>query len=243
MLQGTRTLISPLQVYHILLTTYGPQGWWPAETPFEVMVGAILTQSTNWKNVEKAIANLKATDMMDVEHIATSNPEQLAEIIRPAGFYRQKAQRLQQLCLFYLKHGREQQLRRWPASSLRQQMLRVHGIGPETADSILLYALDKPVFVVDAYTRRIFSRLGSLPENADYAETQAFFHARLPNSIRIFQELHALIVEHAKRHCRVKPLCTGCPLAHACQFAETAESACDTKAAAQGLAYVERTTA
>lgn len=233
MLQNVKTLISPLQVYHILLSAYGRQHWWPADTPFEVMVGAILTQNTNWKNVEKAIANLKAGNLMDAHGIIVCDIERLAGIIRPAGFYHQKSARLHELCRFYLEHGDDQQLKNWPASSLRQRMLGVHGIGPETADSILLYALDKPLFVIDAYTTRIFSRLGSMDEHTGYAEAQGFFHARLPRSVQIFQEFHALVVEHAKRFCRSKPACSDCPLASACQYAATLDAAHNTGDATQ----------
>jgi len=225
MVQRVKTRLSPLQVYHVLLSAYGKQHWWPADTPFEVMVGAILTQNTSWTNVEKAITNLKSENLMDARRITDCAPDYLAKVIRPAGFYRQKTRRLSALCIFYLEHGGEQQLRRWPATSLRQRMLGVHGIGPETADSILLYALDKPIFVIDTYTSRIFSRLGALDKGTQYAEAQKYFHARLPRSISIFQEFHALIVMHAKRHCRSRPACAGCPLAAhcACSAASDAE--------------------
>jgi len=243
MVQGVKVRLSPLQIYHVLLSAYGPQHWWPADTPFEVMVGAILTQNTSWTNVEKAIANLKSEDLMDARHILDCTLDHLAEVIRPTGFYRQKATRLNALCMFYLEHGCEQQLRRWPATSLRQRMLKVHGIGPETADSILLYALDKPVFVIDAYTTRIFSRLGTLDGHVGYAEAQAYFHARLPRSIPIFQEFHALIVAHAKRFCRSKPLCPGCPLAASCAYAPVESSEHDIVREAQTHAQVEGPTA
>jgi len=184
------------------------------------MVGAILTQNTRWENVEMAIANLKQADMLDAEHICSSNREQLAECIRPAGFFRQKSRYLQAMSLFYYHHGCESGLRKWPMPNLRKKLLTVRGIGPETADSMLLYALDKPIFVVDAYTRRIFQRLGHLPQDADYPFTQHYFHVRLPGSLPLFKEFHALIVEHAKRHCRVKPQCEDCPLRSCCAFAD-----------------------
>ncbi len=243
MAQGVKARLSPLQIYHVLLSAYGPQHWWPADTPFEVMVGAILTQNTSWTNVEKAITNLKFENLMDARHILDCAPDHLAEVIRPTGFYRQKATRLNALCMFYLEHGCEQQLRRWPATSLRQRMLKVHGIGPETADSILLYALNKPVFVIDAYTARIFSRLGMLERQSAYADTQAFFHARLPRSIPIFQEFHALIVAHAKRFCRSRPLCPGCPLAASCAYASAGNQEHDMAHEAQPRAQAENTTA
>jgi len=204
------------QLYRLLLARYGRQHWWPADTPFEVMVGAVLTQNTSWTNVEKAIANLKSEGLMDARNIVDCAPEQLADLIRPAGFFRQKATRLAALSRFYLGHGGTRKLRERQIRALREQLLAVHGIGPETADSILLYALHKPVFVIDAYTIRIFSRLGILDAGIRYADAQDFFHDHLPRSTPLFQEFHALIVAHAKHHCRSKPVCGGCPLAHVC---------------------------
>jgi endonuclease-3 related protein len=211
--------LSPLQAYQILFDAYGPQHWWPADSPFEVMIGAILTQNTSWKNVEKAIANLKALDMLDCEKIASSNSSQLGEVIRPSGFYMQKAHRLQQFCLFYISNGERKGLIKRSEKRLRHDLLKVHGIGPETADSILLYAFDKPAFVVDGYTRRIFIRMGLFSHKMDYAGIQHFFTRRLPGSLLLFQEFHALIVKHAKQYCRVKPLCPQCPLGKHCPAA------------------------
>ena len=215
-----------LQIYRQLLVAYGQLHWWPADTSFEVMVGAILTQNTRWNNVETAIANLKRANMLDAERICNGNRKQLEVYIRPAGFFRQKSRYLQAMSLFYYQHGCTSGLKKWPISSLRKKLLAVQGIGPETADSILLYALDKPIFVIDAYTRRIFTRLGHLPLDADYRYIQYFFHSHLPRSLSLFREYHALIVEHAKRHCRIKPLCAICLLASCCAFAQsgTAES-------------------
>jgi len=213
---------APLQVYETLLAAYGPQHWWPAEKPFEVMVGAILTQNTNWQNVEKAIANLKAHNMLNCESIATSNLAQLADIIRSSGSYMQKARYLQQFSLFYHNNGKRNGLMKSPLSLLRPRLLAVHGIGPETADSMLLYALDKPVFVVDAYTKRLFMRLEHFSHELDYDSIQHYFQQRLPESLPLFQEFHALIVEHAKRYCRSKPLCAKCPLINCCPTAACA---------------------
>jgi endonuclease-3 related protein len=213
---------SPLQIYERLFEIYGSQHWWPAESAFEVMVGAILTQNTNWQNVEKAIANLKCLDMLDCESIATSNVQQLGEVIRPAGYYLLKARYLQQFSLFYFNHGRSKGLKRWPLRSLRSRLLEVYGIGPETADSILLYALDKTVFVVDTYTKRLFVRLGHFGHELDYGAMQHYFQQRLPGSLPLFQEFHALIVEHAKRYCKTKPLCQQCPLSDCCPTAACA---------------------
>jgi len=213
------SLIAPLQVYEKLLAVYGPQHWWPADTPFEMMVGAVLTQNTNWQNVETAIASLKAHQMLDCETIASSNLAQLGEVIRSSGSYMQKARYLQQFALFYYNNGKRPGLMKWPTSILRNRLLAVHGIGPETADSILLYALDKPVFVVDAYTKRLFVRLEHFGHELGYDGIQHYFQQRLPESLPLLQEFHALIVEHAKRFCRAKPLCNDCPIVDYCPTA------------------------
>ena len=148
------------EIYQTILKTYGKQNWWPAETPFEVYVGAVLTQNTNWKNVEKAIENLKRENLITPEAILSCPEEKLQELIKPAGFFRQKARYLKNLCHFVEKNGGIENLKRIEMESLRKELLKVKGIGKETADSILLYGLNKPSFVVDAYTKRLFSRLG-----------------------------------------------------------------------------------
>ena len=209
-----------LQIYEQLFGAYGPQHWWPADSPFEVMVGAILTQNTNWKNVEKAIANLKAEKMLGAAAMAACDRQRLAELIRPSGFFRQKAERLQLFCRFFLENGENRALQQLPLEELRRKLLDLHGIGPETADSMLLYALDKPVFVVDAYTRRIFTRLGLLTDPLGYETIRHYFESQLEASLPLYQEYHALIVEHAKRHCRVRPDCRCCPLAGCCAAAD-----------------------
>ena len=238
-----------MTIYQRLMRAYGPQGWWPADSPFEVMVGAVLTQNTRWENVEMAIARLKDADMLDAGRIAACDDETLADCIRPAGFYRQKSRYLKVLARFCAEAGGAARLRRQPATLLRLRLLALTGIGPETADSILLYALDKPVFVVDAYTRRIFHRLGHLPARAGYDETQRHFHNRLPHSLPLFQEYHALIVAHAKRHCRARPACEGCPLQTACAHAARAGAdalepgrgaGCGDERPAQASAHVEQ---
>lgn len=209
-----------LQIFKTLLTAYGHQHWWPAESPFEMMVGAILTQNTNWKNVELAISNLKAANLLGAALIISADHEQLAEVIRPSGFYNQKAQRLHLFSRFYIAHGEISGLRKLSMAEMREQLLSLSGIGPETADSILLYGLEQSIFVVDAYTRRIFTRLGLLPEKIDYDGIQNYFHQQLEPELSLFQEYHALIVEHAKRHCRSKPLCQKCPLHNSCNYSK-----------------------
>ena len=209
--------VSAMEIYQIMSQAYGEQQWWPAKSAFEMMVGAILTQNTNWNNVEKALVNLRNAHVLDAEVMMTCNQEMLETWIRPAGFFRQKAARLIELCHFYMEREGVQGMKRWPTKALRSRLLDVHGIGPETADSILLYAVEKPIFVVDAYTKRIFHRLGLLPETVqDYDDVQAFFHQRLAHSLFIFQAFHALIVAHAKAHCRSTPLCDDCPLLSCC---------------------------
>ena len=198
----------------MLLAAYGQQHWWPADSAFEMMVGAILTQNTNWQNVEKAITQLKAVDALDAQTMLDMDEARLRELIHPSGFFRQKAARLRLLCSFYLEQGREQGIKNLPDA--RASLLSLNGIGPETADSMLLYALGTPVFVVDAYTRRIFARLGLTAADATYSELQEYFHAQLDKDVSLYKEFHALIVQHAKHYCRVKPLCTHCPLGPSC---------------------------
>ncbi len=205
-----------LTLYRRLYDAYGPQHWWPADSPFEVCVGAILTQNTNWSNVEKAIARLRQADALDPEALGQIPSERLMDLIRPAGFFRQKCKRLKAFCGFVTDHGGIAELGRLETEELRPMLLAIHGIGPETADSMLLYAWSRPVFVVDAYTKRLLARLGILSGKASYGQLQDLFHEHLPRDSNMFNEFHALIVEHAKRHCRHAPLCNGCPLHGGC---------------------------
>ncbi len=199
----------------LLLELYGPQGWWPAETRFEVIVGAILTQNTAWKNVEKAIANLKREGCLTPDRILSCPEERLKELIRPAGFYNQKAARLKEVSRFLLEHGGLEGLDVLPTEELRSLLLSIKGIGRETADSILLYAFDRPVFVVDRYTYRIFTRLGIWKGPFDYEGIRELVEKEIKD-VKELQEFHALLVEHAKRYCRKKPLCNDCPLNQLC---------------------------
>jgi endonuclease III related protein len=200
--------------YRRLLKAYGPQDWWPADSPFEVCIGAILTQSTSWSNVEKAIRNLKAAKMLSPEAIAKARSDRLARLIRPSLYYNVKARKLKEF-VGYLNsryHGRVEAMSKVPTIELRKELLGVWGLGPETVDSILLYALDKPSFVVDAYTKRIFSRMGLIGEGASYDEVKAIFESSLTKDAALFNEYHALIVEHGKSVCKTKPRCEGCCL-------------------------------
>jgi len=205
------------EIYDRLLGAYGPQGWWPGETPFEVMVGALLTQATAWRNVERAIARLKAAGVLSPQALAALPQQKLEELIRPAGYFRQKARRLKALVDLILSQGGVEGLLSLPPEELREKLLAVPGIGPETADSILLYAAGHPAFVVDAYTVRILRRLGLLAdEAAPYGKVQELFEKNLPRDAALYGEYHALLVRHAKEHCRARPRCAGCPLSDLC---------------------------
>lgn len=213
----TQSLIG---VFRQLKKHFGPQHWWPADTPFEVVVGAILTQNTSWSNVEKAIQNLKREKLLSVRAMSNARPKVLANAIRPAGTFNIKAKRLAHF-VHYLNEGYSGKLGKFfkqKLPQLREELLNIHGIGPETADSIILYAAQKPIFVVDAYTRRILSRLGLTPEKADYHHIQQTFMSRLPHRTELFNEYHALLVEHAKRLCRKVPRCHECPLRPDCPY-------------------------
>ncbi|MCF6283472.1 MAG: endonuclease III domain-containing protein [Candidatus Polarisedimenticolaceae bacterium] len=204
-------------IFEQLFNRYGPQHWWPAETPFEVMVGAVLTQNTAWLNVERAINNLKQADSLSCQQVVDLPPAELAELIRPAGYLNLKAKRLQNLCRFLLESGGESTLSSYKTDELRQALLSVNGVGPETADDILLYAFQRPVFVIDAYTRRILTAYGLIAGDESYEVLRSGFEAGLPLDSALFNEYHALIVKHAKNHCRKKPQCAGCSLIERCQ--------------------------
>ncbi len=216
-----------LSVYRVLLKHNGPQHWWPGETPFEVMVGAVLTQNTAWSNVEKAIANLKQAKSLSAKKIAEMSAEQLAHQITPAGYFNVKAKRLQNFCRWFLQQGGKAKLDRWDDAALRHGLLSVNGVGPETADDMMLYAFDRAVFVIDAYTRRIFARLGLVAGDEGYEHLRHLFETELGRTIKrrdeqlaLFNEYHALIVLHAKDVCRKKPRCDECCLRRQCPAAE-----------------------
>lgn len=206
------------QIYQALLEHYGPQHWWPGDTPFEVMVGAILTQNTAWSNVELAIDNLKTAELLAARRIVDCSDEELASWLRPAGYFNIKATRLKNLCRFLVQNGLAR-LQQESSLELRHQLLAVNGVGPETADAILLYAFQRPVFVIDAYTRRIFSRIGLVSGNESYEQLRVRFENALNASAAIYNEYHALIVQHAKLTCRAKPACDRCILRAGCGYA------------------------
>ena len=213
------------KIYSILYKKFGPQGWWPTtlenelhpkhhgiaprndKEKFEIIIGAVLTQNTNWKNVEKAIFNLNKAKLVDINKIKKINKKKLASLIRPSGYYNQKAERLKLVAGFFNKNK----------NPTREELLVIKGIGPETADSILLYAFNKPFFVVDAYTKRIFSRLGFCDGKCSYDELQQLFQKNLPKKTKLFNEYHALLVELGKNYCKKKPVCTSCPLNKLCK--------------------------
>lgn len=204
------------QVYRTLLATYGPQRWWPAEGPFEVVVGAVLTQNTAWTNVERAIDNLRGAGWLSPEDIAGMAPARLAELLRPSGYFNVKARRLQAVCAWLLEQGGMERLAAVSTPRLRRALLTVNGVGRETADDILLYAFGRPVFVIDAYTRRLLGRMGLARPDADYEELRGLFEEGLGRRSRLFNEYHALIVRHAKEVCRPRPRCDACPLRGRC---------------------------
>ena len=203
------------ELYNTLLAAYGQRNWWPAKTPFEMMTGAILTQNTTWTNVEKALANVG--DRLSPVFIAGVQTEELAQLIRSSGYYNQKALKLKALTRWYEKY--EYSIEKAAAGdgeALRTELLAVKGVGRETADSILLYALGKPFFVVDTYTKRLLHRFGyDIPATYDGLRLQ--IEENLPREVYLYGEFHGLIVEHAKRHCKKQPVCTGCPVAGSCR--------------------------
>jgi len=204
------------KVYNTLLKSFGPQGWWPGDTPFEVMVGAVLTQNTNWLNVSKAIDNIKRAGLLDPRKLL-SNQSKVPHLVKPSGFYKLKGQRLLALCDYFIARyqANVKKMKKRNLTSLRDELLTIKGVGKETADSILLYALDRPVFVVDAYTRRIFSRHNYFLYDDPYDEIRLLFEHSLPRRSKIYNELHALLVRLGKTRCKKnEPLCNTCPLQH-----------------------------
>jgi endonuclease-3 related protein len=203
-----------MEMYDLMLAHFGPQHWWPCESELEMMVGAILTQNTSWSNVEKAINNLKANGLLSIESLHSLSLPVLAENIRPAGYFNIKAVRLKNLINFLVDnfHGDIEMFLNGETDPLREGLLSVKGIGPETADSILLYSVKRPIFVIDAYTHRILNRHGMANEEASYYDLQDLFMDNLPEDTKLFNEFHALIVITGKELCRKKPLCSTCPL-------------------------------
>ena len=225
-----------MHAYKTLHKEYGPQGWWPVTDSgvvptykkrkrlsesqmFEIIVGAILAQNTSWKNAEKSLVELNKENAIDAKKLVGMNKNKLIRLIKSSGYFNQKADRLKVVANFFLQN-KLSDLSKLEASELRNKLLEVKGIGEETADSIVLYAFKKPMLVIDAYTKRIMSRLGMCKEDASYGELQEMFHSQLEMDAEIFNEYHALLVELAKQHCTKKPVCTGCPAGKMCQYAK-----------------------
>jgi len=202
------------QHYKRMAAHYGPTHWWPGDSPFEIAIGAILTQNTAWTNVEKAIANLKQGKLLSPRKMLNCPVPKLQMALRPSGYFRQKETRVRLFCQHLMDHygGSVKRMARRPLEPLRLELLELKGIGPETADDILLYACEKPVFVVDAYTRRIFSRHGIVPEKIGYEELRALFEDHLSRDVQLYKEYHGLIVWTGKDFCRKQPRCDVCPL-------------------------------
>ena len=218
--ESIKTLLE--DIYRRLFKQYGSQYWWPGETPFEVMIGAVLTQSAAWKNVETAIINLKTAGLTSPAALREKSPEEIAPLIRSAVYYNVKARKLKAL-VEYIGNACDDNLDSLfgkDTGQLRDELLAVWGIGEETADSILLYAAGKPLFVIDAYTRRIMSRIGIRPESDTYSAWQSLFMKNLPTDVALFNEYHALLVHLGKETCRPKPRCPECPLSDICLSAE-----------------------
>jgi endonuclease-3 related protein len=203
-------------VFDGLLAAYGCQAWWPARTAFEVMVGAVLTQNTAWVNVERAIARLADRIPLTPEAILALPPQVLADALRPSGYFNVKARRLSALCVDLVAAGGITGLAALETGDLRRRLLAIDGVGPETADDILLYAFERPVFVVDAYTRRVFARLGLLGGDEGYEAIRAAFEWALGPDVTLYNEYHALIVRHGKEMCRSRPRCGRCPIRAGC---------------------------
>ena len=203
-----------IEIYQLLLARFGPQNWWPGETQFEIIVGAILTQNTNWTNVEKAIANLKSANLLTPEKLHNLELTQLAPLIKSAGYFNVKAKRLKNFLtwLFNDYNGSLTDLQQLNTDRLREELLTIKGVGPETADSILLYAFERPVFVVDAYTARIAVRHHLIEPDIDYEQLRYLFESNLSADVKFFNEYHALLVRLGKEFCKPKPKCSTCPL-------------------------------
>ena len=213
-----RKRISPrkllMDYYATLSARFGHRNWWPADTPFEVCVGAILTQNTAWRNVVKAIDNLKQASALDPFVIYRLPLDELAQLIKPAGYYNVKAARLRNLIAHMVENhlGDLNSLFSAPVAPLREELLSIKGVGKETADSIILYAAGKPIFVVDAYTKRVLERHGLIKENTDYDSVQRLFHSNLPLDVALFNDFHAQFVAVGHHYCKKRPFCEMCPL-------------------------------
>ncbi|MBI3581206.1 MAG: hypothetical protein HY098_03885 [Nitrospinae bacterium] len=208
-------------VYRALSRGFGPQRWWPAKTPLEVCVGAVLTQNASWQNVERAISNIRRAGALSLGRLTEMPEGELADLIRPSGYFRLKAKRLKHLLEFLSDGGGARwrlNLRRMPLDAARERLLGVHGVGPETADSILLYAADMPSFVVDKYTLRVGARCGWFPHGTKYEAARSWFVRTLPSDAGLYNEFHALMVRLGSQCCKTKPVCGECPINKSCDY-------------------------
>ena len=216
--------LAPNELYMLLCKAYGPQHWWPALSVFEIIAGAVLTQNTSWRNVERALDNLKQAGALSADRILAMPPHALSALLRPSGCYNVKTRRLRAMCTWLVDNGLvdnggHAHLAAVGTSDLRGSLLSVHGIGQETADAILVYVFERPVFVVDAYARRLFSRAGFIQGKEPYQEIRALVETQMASDAADFNEFHALIVEHSKQACRKNPRCGACPIHHRCRYA------------------------
>ena len=210
----------PLSIYRLLRKRFGFLNWWPGDTKDEIIIGAVLTQQTSWRNVEKAISNLRDAGALSIEAISSIDMKRLDRLITPSGFHRQKAARLKALSASIIsEYGSLEKFLSMPTAMLRERLLSMNGIGPETADSIILYAAGRPVFVIDAYTRREMQRICGIGEAESYSWLQEYFHRELGPKTALFKDMHAQFVELGKRYCRKSPKCQDCPLGDVCMFA------------------------
>lgn len=214
-------MYQPRELYHTLLQAYGPQHWWPAENEYEMMVGAILTQNINWKRVEQAIANLK--DRLNPDYILAASDDEIIQAIRPAGYHNAKTKYLKNLTQWYVDTGKDlTHFRDTDRMKLRSKLLALCGVGRETADCIVLYGAQLPIFVIDAYTKRLMSRLG-YEGSLEYDHLRSYFEQALPVDVKLYQEFHGLIVRHCSGCCKAIARCGSCPLAERCQAAQREE--------------------
>ncbi len=225
-----------IKIYEALRKKNGNLNWWPGKTQFEIIVGAILTQNTSWSNVEKAIANLKKEGLLDYNSILKIPANKLAGLIRPSGYYNQKAKKLKNFVNFIRENFDENisKMKKLDLRELRLKLLEINGIGNETADSIILYAFNKPIFVVDTYTNRVFTRIGLIKVGLTYCEVQKFFMDNLPSDYILYNDFHAQIVILGKHFCKKSPVCSICPVIYICDYGKQVKKAANRKTPQKG---------
>lgn len=211
-----------MKLYKLMFSRSGFLDWWPGDTKEEIFVGAILTQQTTWKNVEKAMANLKAAKLLSIKQLSNATTNEIGSCIKPSGYYRQKSNHLKGACSYILKnYGSLEGLFKLKTKELRKTLLSIKGIGPETADSIILYAAEKPTFVIDAYTKRIMGRVFGTSQDMSYSELKSLFESSLRPNTDLYNDFHAQFVELGKNYCKTKPLCGSCPVKVMCKYVKS----------------------